>query len=319
MPTIPGPAGPIYYSPSTSATPTSSGVTNYPGGAGAPGASASAASSPAAGTTPITNPSTGEVTNVNLGTPAAQSAFQETLALQGQYISDTTNATAQELIARGDATEAGAYNTAAGISGSNASLALQAAQLEAYQEALVAKQTLGTQRANVAASGFQEAGSSLSILRASVRQSALTQGLTLLQGNITAGGFYAQQAAAQAEALGATTASNAAAALASGENAAGTLALANSTNLTHQLANPTSPGVNIAFASGGVANSSDPFGQFSRNTAALSYNPQQSPIAPNPGAALSLNTSPGTAENVVTTGGGSGSGSSDEPLGFGSC
>ncbi len=232
MPTITTAAGPIYFSPTT--TPT------HLGGGGDTGSFAGASSdvgafAPSSSNTPVTNPITGETTYVNLNSPAAASAYEQVAALQGQAVQDTSNAAAQKLIATGDAAEASSYATAGRISGSNANLALQASQLEAYQLGLTAKQTIGSQRADVAASGFREAGSALSILRASTMQAALTQGMTHLQGEITAGGYYAQQAAAKAEELAAATASNAAASLASTDTALGALALAESTNLTNSI------------------------------------------------------------------------------------
>lgn len=283
MPSINSPAGPIYYSPSVPSTPVagtpidpftgsaflspSQGVTALQTGPGTP-----------AGDVVSTNPITGVSSNVNISTAQGQQAYEETLALQGQAVTNLSNAAAQNVIQQGDTAEATAYQTAAGISGSNASLALQSSQLEAYQESIQALQTIGGQQADVAASGFANAGSSLSLLKSSVRQAALTQGMTQLQGNITAGGFYAQQAASNAEVLAAQTASNAAASLASSDAAAGTLALSNSTNLTNALANPaTSVGFKVV-GEGGAGSSVDPFGQFANSGTNLPNTP--SPTIP---------------------------------------
>ena len=104
---------------------------------------------------------------------------------------------------------ANAYATAATIANQNVTLENSAGKLQQYQEGLQAKQTIGAQRAGVAAAGFGNSGSALYLLASSNRQAALTQALTGIQTNITATG-YKQQAAADVGQQAAATAQGAA-------------------------------------------------------------------------------------------------------------
>lgn len=97
--------------------------------------------------------------------------------------------------AAGAAAEAEAYRIAAGYAGVSAEMATGAAGLRAYQEQLNVTRTAGSQRAGIAAAGFQEAGSAIDLLHSTIRQGAISTALIELQGNIEATGYLAEAAA----------------------------------------------------------------------------------------------------------------------------
>ena len=136
----------------------------------------------------------------------------------GQATADTTQATAysneaeayQSAMAAyggvGEAytTVAGTYETAAAQATNNATLEAAAGNIQEYQEALASQQTIGTQEADVAGSGFGQGGTALSLFRQSNRQAALTQALTGLQTNINVAGYQEQALGAQGQSEAAT-------------------------------------------------------------------------------------------------------------------
>jgi hypothetical protein len=183
-------------------------------------------------------------------TPEQTAAQTETANLQAQAARENAAAAADQAKATGTAAEATAYGTAAGIATSSAGQEAQATAIERYQQSRLVDKTVGAQRAAVAASGFREAGSSLSLLRDSVQQGHITDALTAIQGNINANGFLSQAAAATASQQAASAASAADLILAQQEAAAGTLALANSATLTAAL----KPGNGWGAAFGGGVN-----------------------------------------------------------------
>ncbi len=176
----------------------------------------------------IPNPNDPRIAQQAQQLQAAAALQAQQLNLQGQSIQDYANAAGATVTAGGAAQEAAAYTTAAGIAGSNATLEEQSAQIKAFQEDRTVTTTIGSQRAAVSAAGFQNSGSNLSLLRDSVQQGHITNALTLMEGDINAGGFLQQEAAANAESIAATTASQASTLLAQQQKTAGALAAAQS-------------------------------------------------------------------------------------------
>lgn len=108
--------------------------------------------------------------------------------LLGGAVSDLTGAA-------GGLSEASAYSKAAQIATTNEALATESANLQEYALNRQAYQTISAQKSQIAGAGFAQGGSALDLARSSQQQANLAQGVTKIQGEITAGGF-AQQAAA---------------------------------------------------------------------------------------------------------------------------
>jgi hypothetical protein len=154
------------------------------------------------------------------------------LGLQSQAQLDAANAAASDIQAAGYLQETAAYNTVGGIASNNAVVAGVAGDIKNLQQQRAVRQTIGSQRADIASAGFTNAGSSIDIFRDSVSQGALTHQLNMVQTTQTQGGYLEEGAAAQAEAAGATMASNAATTLAAQQRASGALNTANAANQT---------------------------------------------------------------------------------------
>lgn len=147
------------------------------------------------------------------GAAATNSATQELMNTLGNTVADEGQSEADTAQAQGYQNEVGAYTsaegayggvesayqTAAGIANQNATLEQAAGDIQAYQEGLQAQQTIGAQRSAVAASGFANSGSALSLLASSSRQAALTQSLSHIQTNINVGGYKEQATAAEGQ------------------------------------------------------------------------------------------------------------------------
>ena len=144
---------------------------------------------------------------------AADTAVSDLLSSYLQETENVYTAKAEGVSSTGDLTEAGLYGNAAEIATGNAALAGISGQLQEFQTRRAVMQTLGSQRADVAAAGFRSAGSSLSLLRSSTQQGNVAQQLVAVQSGLQAGGFQEQAAAANAEGAAATTASQNASAL----------------------------------------------------------------------------------------------------------
>jgi hypothetical protein len=157
------------------------------------------------------------------------------LGLQSKASIDTSNAAASDIQATGYQTEAAAYQNVAGIAGNNATVAGIAGDIKLLQQSRAFRQSMGSQRADVAAAGFQNSGSAIDLMRDSVSQSALDRQLVNVQTAQTQGGYLEEGAAAGAEVAGANMASTAAQALAVQQRASGALATANSVNETQAL------------------------------------------------------------------------------------
>jgi hypothetical protein len=136
-------------------------------------------------------------------------------------VTDFANAGASSATAAGDLEEAGAYETAEAIANSNARLAGVAGTVEQAQQGIQIRQTLGTQMSQVAAGGFGESGSALSLLRSSTQQGLLAQQITGVNAELQAAGYEQQGAASEAEAGAASGAATAASGLAASYAALG--------------------------------------------------------------------------------------------------
>ena len=137
---------------------------------------------------------------------------------------------AETTIAQGDTSEASAYGSAADIASANARLAQIAGQVQQAQTQLQINQTIGSQRAAVAANGFAESGSALSLLRSSTQQGLLQQQVIGINSQEQAAGYLEQAAASTAEQAAATGAASSATALSASETAIGTASKTNAIN-----------------------------------------------------------------------------------------
>jgi hypothetical protein len=117
------------------------------------------------------------------------------LNAEGTRISaSSTRITADSLRtkARGDIAEAENYDRAAALARQNEAYTIQSTRLQQGQLERSITQTIGGQRASVAAAGFAEGGSAGDIMRDSAAQGALAHRVLAQQGAITAAGFEEQ-------------------------------------------------------------------------------------------------------------------------------
>jgi hypothetical protein len=136
-------------------------------------------------------------TTTNLSTNPTAAGIQAGLAQTN--IQAAGNAAAEKVLAAGYTTEAGAYGTAGAISAENARVAGYAGDVLRYQTGLDVLKTTGQARAAIGASGAQQTGSAVDLLRSSYQQGALAQQLVQQQTALDIGGYLAQQAATNAE------------------------------------------------------------------------------------------------------------------------
>jgi hypothetical protein len=147
-----------------------------------------------------------------------------------QAPTDFAASTADSALAAGDTTEGNLYGTAEGIANSNATLAQAAGQVEQAQQGLQIRQTIGSQRAAVAAGGFQEAGSAVDLLRSSTQQGLLAQQITGVNSQLQASSYLQQGTALAAQGTAAAAAGTAANDNAASLSALGTAAKTNAVN-----------------------------------------------------------------------------------------
>ena len=110
--------------------------------------------------------------------------------------------------AQGDIAEGQEYTLAAGLAGQNEQFTEQSTAIKEMQAEREANMTIGAQKAGVAASGFEEGGSALDLLRDSASQAALQRQVLGQQGLITEAGYQEQQQSYQTMASAATTAAS---------------------------------------------------------------------------------------------------------------
>lgn len=165
-----------------------------------------------------------------------KSTVADVLGLQGSAAEETANATAQGLTATGDQSEVQAYQSAQGIAKYQSDVEAVIGQIQQLQEQRKLTQTLGTQAAGVAASGFSGSSeSSMAILRSSLQQGYLGQQLINTQTELNQGGYLEQATATQGEIAAVQAASSAATSLQQSETQAAATATANAANETKAL------------------------------------------------------------------------------------
>jgi hypothetical protein len=112
----------------------------------------------------------------------------------GGAVSDLFAASADRTKAAGMRAEAQEFSLAAGLATQNAQYTQVSTDIKEFQAQRDIFQTLGKQQADVATSGFQEAGSALDLLRDSANQGALNQAVIGAQGQIQEAGYEEQAA-----------------------------------------------------------------------------------------------------------------------------
>lgn len=109
--------------------------------------------------------------------------------------SSQATASGLRLKAQGDLVEAGNYDLAAALAKQNEQFTEQST---AVKQAMADRQIymgIGTERADIAGSGFAESGTSLDLLRSSAQQGAMQKQLLGQQGLITEAGYNEQRTA----------------------------------------------------------------------------------------------------------------------------
>jgi hypothetical protein len=102
------------------------------------------------------------------------------------------NAEALRTKAAGDTAESENYDLAAALATANEAYTAQSTRIQQSQTDRQITQTIGTQQAGVAGSGFSSGGSAGDLLRDSASQGALAKGVLANQGLITEAGFNEQ-------------------------------------------------------------------------------------------------------------------------------
>jgi hypothetical protein len=132
----------------------------------------------------------------------------------GGSISDLFAASADRSKAAGLRIESSEYTLAAGLATQNAQYTQVSTDIKEFQAQRDIFQTLGKQQADVASSGFQEAGSALDLLRDSASEGALHTAVIGAQGQIEEAGYQEQAASytlmSQAASMAATASDKAA-------------------------------------------------------------------------------------------------------------
>lgn len=140
-------------------------------------------------------------------TPASVSSLFNLISTAAEF---DANAKSQTDISQGNADEASAYTSAGNIARANARLALVGGDIEQAQRQVKLGATLGSQRAAVAAGGFANSGTALSLLRSSTQQGLLDQQVIGMNASLKSGGYEAQSYASDAEAAAARSAATSA-------------------------------------------------------------------------------------------------------------
>jgi murein L,D-transpeptidase YcbB/YkuD len=102
------------------------------------------------------------------------------------------NAEGLRMRARGDLAEASNYGLASTLADQNAQFTQTSTAIKLAQQDRQAYQALGATQADVAASGFENSGSSLDLMRDSASQASLTRAVMGQQGLITEAGYKEQ-------------------------------------------------------------------------------------------------------------------------------
>lgn len=131
-------------------------------------------------------------------------------AAQGQSQAEATEAT-------GDIGESQQYQLAQASANANAQTALAGGQIQQVQNMRNVMQTIGGQQAGIAAAGFGQSGTALSLAQSSMQQGLLQNQVLGINSQLEAGGYIEQGLASAAEAQAANTAASAATELSSSE------------------------------------------------------------------------------------------------------
>lgn len=197
-------------------------------------------------------------TNTNTTDPAfatqnaavISSIVNSLLGQEGSSKEQLANAEAETSTATGLQGESDAYTKAAQIAGQNADLTEASGRIQGIQQLRSAFQTIGGQKADVAAAGFKSSGSNVDLLRSSTKQAYLNNQIIGTNAHLQAGGFLEQQAASTGEASATGAASTAQLALAKQNQSAGELSQANATSMAQALSQimPGSAQASLALA-----------------------------------------------------------------------
>lgn len=115
-----------------------------------------------------------------------------TFSAIGGAVSDLFSASALRTKAAGNRIEAQGYDLASELSERNKQFTETSTEIKQTQLDRSVYQTIGQQKADVAASGFAASGSALDLLRDSAAQGALTKAVTGQQGLIEEAGYEEQ-------------------------------------------------------------------------------------------------------------------------------
>lgn len=135
-----------------------------------------------------------------------QGTVSSLLGFEAQAAEYDAAAEAQGFTAQGYDLEAGIYGQAADFAERNAALAEMSGRVQALQAQREVMQTVGTQRASLAAAGFATSGSALAQIQSSLQEGYLTDQLIRTQASIEQGGYLEQAAASRMQRDAATVA-----------------------------------------------------------------------------------------------------------------
>ena len=122
----------------------------------------------------------------------SNSTFADISGAVSDLFSSSETAQGLRIKAEGDRAEGQEYGLASELAQQNEEFTQQSTAIKEMQAQREANMTLGTQRADVAASGFAESGSALDIMRDSASQAALQRQVLGQQGLITEAGYKEQ-------------------------------------------------------------------------------------------------------------------------------
>ena len=166
---------------------------------------------------------------------ALSGAISDLLGFEADAAAYRAAAEGSRLDAEGAAIEADAYRIASGIATENQRVEAMSEAVKQIQIQTQVDQTIGSQKARVAANGFQQSGSALDIMAASTRQGLLSQQISGMQSQQAQLGYMAQAAAAEGEMKAAGVRGTAALSLSEAQDLAADKAIENQTALSGAL------------------------------------------------------------------------------------
>lgn len=123
------------------------------------------------------------------------STFTDVGGAVSDLLSSQSTAEGLRLKAQGDQVEATNYDLSAGLAMENATFTESSTNVKSAMADRQIYQGLGEESADIAASGFENSGSALDLLRSSASEGALQKALISQQGQITEAGFQEQATA----------------------------------------------------------------------------------------------------------------------------